>query len=48
MKNHLIIVSVLSLLSGLILGQEDVQIIKPGAPGQNSEIIGEEQAYPNC
>ena len=44
MKNHLIIVSVLSLLSGLILGQEDVQIIKPGAPGQNSEIIGEEQA----
>ena len=36
----------LSLISssGLILGQEDVQIIKPGAPGQNSEIIGEEQA----
>ncbi len=44
MKNHFIIVSVLSLLSGLILAQEDVQIIKPGAPGQSSEIIGEEQA----
>ena len=44
MKNHLITVSVLSLLSGLILAQEDVQIIKPGAPGQSSEIIGEEQA----
>ena len=44
MKNHLITVSVLSLLSGLILTQEDVQIIKPGAPGQSSEIIGEEQA----
>ena len=44
MKNHLITLSVLSLLSSLILAQEDVQIIKPGAPGQSSEIIGEEQA----
>ena len=27
-----------------IIAQEEVQIIKPGAPGQSSEIIGEEQA----
>ena len=44
MKNQFITVLVLSLLSSLILAQEDVQIIKPGAPGQSSEIIGEKQA----
>ena len=44
MKNQFITVLILSLLSSLILAQEDVQIIKPGAPGQSSEIIGEKQA----
>ena len=38
------IISLILLSAHQIIAQEEVQIIKPGAPGQNSEIIGEEQA----
>lgn len=38
------IISLILLSAPQIIAQEEVQIIKPGAPGQNSEIIGEEQA----
>ena len=44
MKNHIVSIIILFLLSNLALAQEDVQIIKPGAPGQSSEVIGEKQA----
>ncbi|URQ65045.1 DUF305 domain-containing protein [SAR86 cluster bacterium] len=39
-----LIISLILLSVYQIFAQEEVQIIKPGAPGQNSEIIGEEQA----
>ena len=44
MKSRIITILILFLLSNLVLAQEDVQIIKPGAPGQSSEVIGEKQA----
>ena len=44
MNSRIITILILFLLSNLVLAQEDVQIIKPGAPGQSSEVIGEKQA----
>ncbi len=44
MNSRIITILILFLLSSLVLAQEDVQIIKPGAPGQSSEVIGEKQA----
>ena len=44
MNSRIITILILFLLSSLVLAQEDVRIIKPGAPGQSSEVIGEKQA----